>query len=212
MHHMSFPIKKILSCLYFSALFAAACIFNSCSKGGSSQPADPCAGVTITVAGNATGTDAGASNGSITATATGSSGISFSLNNGAGQTSGTFKNLAAGKYTITAKNSNGCSGTLVLSIVIKDNACVGKTPGPTFTAVKSVITTNCAVTGCHNGTQAPDFRDDCTIVDYADLIKQRAVDGANTANQMPQPPRAPLVQADRDKITAWITAGKRITD
>lgn len=200
-------------CTAVVLLFFSAVIFTSCSKGGgSSTPANPCTGVTIVVSLTATGADAGTSNGSITAVATGSTGLTYSLNSGTAQASGTFSNLAAGKYSIIAKNANGCSGTAGITVITKDASCAGKTPGPLFTAVRSVITTNCAVTGCHNGTQPPDYRADCTIVDYADLIKTRAVDGANTADQMPQPPRAPLVQADRDKITAWIAAGKRITD
>ena len=187
-------------------------LFNSCSKGGDSKPADPCSGVTITVTGNAVSADAGVSNGSITASATGSAGFTYSLNSGSFQSAATFTNLAAGKYTITAKNSNGCSGTVAVTVVSKDAGCTGKTPGPLFTAVKAIITTNCAVSGCHNGSQAPDYRVDCSIVDYADLIKLRAVDQANTGEQMPQPPRMALAQSDRDKISAWITAGKRITD
>ena len=194
--------------------FVAAIIFNACSKssgGGTTPPADPCTGVTVAVVLSATAADAGTSNGSITATASGATGFTFSLNSGTFQASGTFNNLATGKYTITAKSSAGCTGTAVTNIVSKAVACTG-TPGPKFTAVKAVLTTNCAVTGCHNGTQSPNYTVDCTIVDYADLIKTRAVDQAGTADQMPQPPRAALAQADRDKITAWITAGKRLTN
>ena len=176
------------------------------------MPADPCAGITVVVSLTLTAADAGSSNGSITATATGGSAFTFSLNNGTFQASGVFNNLAPGKYTIKAKNANGCIGSAGNTVIAKDATCAGKAPGPLFTAVKTIINTNCAVTGCHNGTQSPDYRVDCTIVDYADLIKLRAVDQTGTADQMPQLPRMPLVQADRDKITAWITAGKRITD
>jgi hypothetical protein len=200
-------------CLYLVIifLFFSALIFNACSKGGgTATPPNPCAGITITVSGTPADADAGVSNGSITATASGSTGFTFSLNNGTAQASGTFSNLAAGSYTITAKNTNGCSGSSII-IVSKKNACAG-TPGPDFIAVKAITATNCAVTGCHNGTQAPDYTVDCNIVDYGTLIKQRAVDQAGTATQMPQPPRAALLQADRDKITAWITAGGHITD
>ena len=198
----------LLCALSFSSL-----IFNACSKGSdNTTPADPCAGITVVVTLTLTAADAGSSNGSITAAATGGSGFTFSLNNGSFQASGTFNNLAPGKYTIKAKNTNGCNGSASTTVVAKDATCAGKTPGPLFTAVQTILTANCAVTGCHNGTQAPDYREDCTIVDYADLIKLRAVDQANTIDQMPQPPRMALAQADRDKITAWITAGKRITD
>ncbi|MEP7278246.1 MAG: hypothetical protein ABI813_06375 [Bacteroidota bacterium] len=204
--------KARLRCLFAAVLFLPMLIFNACTKGGdAAAPTDPCAGITITVSGIATDAEAGSATGSIAATASGSTGFVFSLNGGTAQASGNFNNLAAGKYIITAKNTNGCSGTTSITINAKD-ACAGKTAGPLFTAVKVVITSNCAVTGCHNGTQAPNYTMDCSIVDYADLIKQRAVDQAGTATQMPQPPRASLVPADRDKITAWIAAGKRFTD
>lgn len=195
----------------FIAFSAWPLLFAACSKGSStSTPGNPCTGISIVVSGTGASADAGVSNGSITATASGSTGFTFTLNNGTAQVSGTFTNLAAGSYTITAKNANGCSGSSIV-IVSTKNACAG-TPGAGFTAVKNIVITNCAVTGCHNGTQAPDYTVDCTIVDYGTLIKQRAVDQAGTATQMPQPPRAALSQPDRDKITAWIAAGGRITD
>ena len=204
--------RLLLLCRISVLSFLVVSYFIACSKGGgTTTPTDPCTGVTIVVSTTVTAADAGVSNGSITATATGSSGFTFSINNGTFQASGTFSNLAAGKYTITAKSTAGCTGTQSTTVVAKAVGCTG-TPGPLFTAVKAILTTNCAVTGCHNGTQSPNYTVDCTIVDYADLIKTRAVDQANTADQMPQPPRPALAQSDRDKITAWITAGKRITD
>ena len=274
-------VYSILSLAVFSTI-----TFVACSKGGDSAPANPCAGVAISVSGTATEADAGQSNGSITATATGGSGLTYSLNNGTAQGTGAFNNLAAGTYTITAKTAAGCSGSTTITVNAKD-VCAGKTitvtaavtknadpcvsdgaatitatgstgftysidngafqpsasfttlsagshsfnakdnagciksttvtvpavaAGVNFTAVKAIVTANCAVAGCHNGTQSPNFTIDCNIVANADLIKTRAVDGANTSAQMPQPPRAALAQADRDKITAWITAGKRYTD
>jgi hypothetical protein len=203
--------------LFYTVLtlsFFSAVIFNACSKGsaGNTTPANPCTGVTVVVTLSPVAADAGTSNGSITAAATGGTGFTFSLNNGTFQSAGNFSNLAAGKYTITAKNINGCSGSASSTVAAKDATCAGKTAGPLFTAVKTIVTTNCAVIGCHNGTQSPNYTVDCTIVDYGILIKQRAVDQAGTADQMPQPPRAALLQADRDKINAWITAGGRITD
>jgi large repetitive protein len=85
---------------------------------------NPCTGVTITV--SATKTDPGLnqSNGTITAVATGSTGFTYQLNNGAFQSSGTFTGLAAGTYTITAKNSNGCTGSTQIILV---NPCAGIT-------------------------------------------------------------------------------------
>lgn len=101
----------------------------------------------------------------------------------------------------------------------KDNTNNGggttTTQGPLFTAVKGVVAANCAVSGCHVGsspTGGHDFSNDNTVVAQKDRIKVRAVDGAGTANQMPQPPRAALSAADQKKITDWIAAGGRLTD
>lgn len=91
----------------------------------------------------------------------------------------------------------------------------GTTPGALFTAVKSMMASNCAVSGCHAGSSPAsglNFSNDNTIVAQKDRIKVRAVDQAGTANQMPQPPNQPLSAADQKKITDWITAGGRLTD
>jgi uncharacterized membrane protein len=91
----------------------------------------------------------------------------------------------------------------------------GTTPGPLFTAVKTMMQTNCAVAGCHTGTAAAggqDFTVNTTIVAQKDRIKIRSVDQAGTPNQMPQPPRAALSAADQKKITDWITAGGALTN
>src|SRR5678815_1773507 len=94
--------------------FLLAVIINSCSsKGGNSpapNPTDPCAGV-VSVAATTSNTTTGQSTGSINATATGGSGFTYSINNGAFQTSGSFTNLAAGTYKKKKKNSNGCTAS-----------------------------------------------------------------------------------------------------
>jgi hypothetical protein len=106
---------------------STALLFYSCSKSGSDTPANPCSGVTITVSATTTETAGPGSNtGSISASASGATGLTYSLNNGTYQTSGTFNNLTAGTYTITAKTSEGCSGSA--SFTVKDgDPCIGKT-------------------------------------------------------------------------------------
>ena len=91
----------------------------------------------------------------------------------------------------------------------------GVTPGPLFTAVKTMMATNCAISGCHAGSSPQnglDFSNDNTIVAQKARIKIRAVDQAGTATQMPQPPKATLSSTDQKKITDWIDAGGRLTD
>ncbi|HSC54132.1 MAG TPA: hypothetical protein VLC98_10940 [Phnomibacter sp.] len=97
----------------------------SCSK-NSSYPPDPCAGVNVVINGTVTHTSGGLANGAIAATATGSTGITFSINGGAFQASGNFTNLAAGTYTVAARNASGCSASASFTINAAD-PCAGKT-------------------------------------------------------------------------------------
>lgn len=162
-----------------------------------------CAGVTINVTTMATmATPCQAANGSISATATGSTGFTYSLNGGAFQASGTFTNLAAGAYNITAKDANGCTGNA--------NVTIGAaSQGPLFTAVRALLDANCV--SCHNNSQSEggmNWTVDCNVVANRDRIKARAVDN----NPSPMPPTGPLSQADKNKITNWINAGGRYTD
>jgi hypothetical protein len=167
---------------------------------------DACAGKTITVTPTLTqGADPCTGGGKVTVTAAGSTGFTYNADNGSFQASGDFSNLSAGSHSFGAKDNGGCvkTATITVSTVAA---------GTKFSDVKAIIQANCAVSGCHNGTQSPNFTVDCNIAANSSLIKTRAVDDANTANQMPKPPRAALSQADRDKITAWVTAGGRYTD
>lgn len=160
---------------------------------------DPCATIVITQTINTTAhvPCTGSNNGSITSLASGGlSPYTYSLNNGAFQSSGIFNNLAAGNYTVTAKDANNCLGTA--------NTTVATAPaGPLFTQVRTIIQNNCAISGCHSGTQPPDFRIDCNIVTNRDRIQARAVNG----NPSFMPPTGALPAVDRQKITDWINAG-----
>jgi hypothetical protein len=280
MFQKSFSIAKIIGFLLMGAL-----VLYACSKGDSGGTSNPCAGVNIIVTGTVTDADAGSNNGTIAASATGGSGtITYSIDGGAFQSSGTFNNLAKGNHTVTAKDSKGCSGSNTFAVGEK-NVCAGVTitvnatatnsdpcapagvvtvtatgstgftyslgtgafqasgtfnniavgthtvtakdaagctksasvtvnplpAGPSFTAAKGVIQTNCAISGCHTGGSPAggiNFSVDCNIVLNKDRIKARAIDG------MPSfmPPTGQLPQADKDKITAWLNAGGRFTD
>lgn len=126
-----------------SASFLALVFYTSCEK--DPEPvANPCAGVTVNVTANITNTTTGQSTGSIVAAATGGSGFTYSINNGAFQSSSTFSGLAAGTYTITAKNSNGCTGSAQFTVGA-NNPCAGVT-----VTVTAVVTS--ATTGQSNGS------------------------------------------------------------
>lgn len=119
-------IFRSISLIFLSVVF----IIYSCSKGGggTTPPApNPCAGTTITVTGTVVNPSAaGSSDGSISATASGASGLIFSINGGPFQASGNFTGLAAGSYIITAKNGNNCSGSATFNLTAP-NQCTGVT-------------------------------------------------------------------------------------
>ncbi len=111
--------------------------------------------------------------------------------------------ISCSKSTGTGGGTSGTNGTGTA------------TPGPLFLAVRTVVQSNCAVSGCHTGAGAQNginFSDDNTIVAQKARIKLRAVDQAGTINQMPPPPQSPLSVADRQKISDWINAGGAITN
>lgn len=283
-HYMTNRYTVVSKCFYL--LFVISGVLYACSKSdsGGTTP-NVCAGVTITVTGTITDTDAGASTGSIAAASSGGTGsVTFNIDGGAFQSSGTFNGLAKGVHTIVAKDSRGCTGSGSFTVNEK-NACAGvnitltatstdsdpcapsgvvtasaagstnftysidagafqasnifnnisagnhtvnvkdgagcgkstpitineKAAGTLFLAARSVIQTNCAVTGCHTGpapTGGINFSVDCNIVLNKDRVKARAIDG----NPSFMPPTGALPQTDRDKITAWINAGGRFTD
>lgn len=108
---------------------------------------NPCAGITVTVTTTSVNPTTGQNNGSITATAAGGTGFTYSLNNGPFQVSGTFLNLAAGTYTVTAKNSNGCLGSKQV-ILIGTSPCTNTV----ITITTTVVNTTPCITPANNGS------------------------------------------------------------
>lgn len=126
-----------ITTLCLLALISIFIIVQSCKKNSvDSPPTDPCAGKTITLTATTTATASpSATNGSITATAAGSTGFTYSLNGGASQATGSFGGLAQGTYSITAKDAAGCTGSQ--SFTVTAAAC----PTITVTAVLTPATT-----------------------------------------------------------------------
>ncbi len=153
-------MKKFTSLFYITLLFASAVLMaGSCGKSGGSTPPppNPCSGVTVTVTATTTNPSApGASNGSITASATGGSGFTFSLNSGPFQASGSFTGLAAGSYIVTARNSNGCTGVSTFTLTAA-NPCAGVTitVGGTSTNPSTGGGTNGSINATASGGTGP---------------------------------------------------------
>ena len=167
-----------------------------------------CAGTTInvtTAATTATPCQTPA-NGTITVTATGSDGLTYSIDGTNFQSGNTFSNVAPGNYTVTVRNGANCAQTASVTVAAAP-------AGALFSAVKAVLQTNCV--SCHsagNTQGGMNWAVDCNIVSNSARIKARAVDAHGTPQQMPPPPAAGLSAADRQKITDWIAAGGRYTN
>lgn len=165
---------------------------------------NPCTGINITFTSTVTSAVqcANPANGGIAvAAAGGTSPYTYSINSGSFQSSNLFTGLAATSYTITVKDANGCTGAANVTV----NAAA---TGPLFNAVKQVLATNCALSGCHIGPTPQnglDWTITCTIVDQKDRIKARAVDG--NPSFMPPAPNPQLSAGDKQKIVDWINAG-----
>jgi SprB repeat len=102
----------------------------------------------ITQASNGT-----AANGAINATATGSTGITYSISGGAFQGSGNFTGLAANTYQVTAKDLNGCIKTTAFTVTAA--SCPTITVSPIVAAADGPTATNGAISASATGGATP---------------------------------------------------------
>lgn len=115
----------------------------------------------------------------------------FRLGNGAFQDENVFGNLSHGQYTVTARDASGCEVTQITRV----------RSGISFSqSIKPIIEENCAISGCHNGSQFPDFRVFRNIQDNASRIKDQVV-----TRTMPQD--GELSQDEIDLIVCWVDDG-----
>lgn len=115
----------------------------------------------------------------------------YRLGSGGFQTANIFSGLGAGQHTIVVRDSENCDFTQSTEVL----------SGVSYsTSIASIISSSCAVSGCHAGTQAPDFRVFANIRASAQNIKTR------TGNRtMPQ--GSTLSQTEIDLIACWVDDG-----
>ncbi len=145
--------KKSLLGFGFLFMLLSSVYFSACKKSGSvdAPPAPTCASKNIVVTATATAAASPTvSNGTISASATGSTGFTFSKDAVNFQASGAFSNLAAGSYTITAKDDAGCTKTT--SVIVTATACPTITVTGTTTAATSAAATNGAINATATGS------------------------------------------------------------
>jgi hypothetical protein len=103
----------------------------------------------------------------------------------------TFTGLQAGEYDLVVKDAAGCEVTKQARI----------TSGVSYsTSIKEIIETKCAISGCHNGTQQPDFRAFKNIQDNAAQVKTLTANGSMPVN-------ATLTQEQINLIACWVDDG-----
>ncbi|MEM9928250.1 MAG: hypothetical protein AAF840_00395 [Bacteroidota bacterium] len=138
--------------------------------------------------------DCGTSNGSIFITATDASGaVAYSIDGGTPQTSATFTGLAPGTYNLTAEDEIGCIVTL--EVIIPSSVA--------YAQIEAIVTSSCAISGCHAGNVSPDFRDKATIISRSGRIASR------TGNASMPPPSSgiALTQQEIEAIACWVADG-----
>ena len=117
--------------------------------------------------------------------------FAFRINNGDFSAASTFGALPRGDYTIAVKDATGCTITQKIKVA----------SGVSYTnAVAPIIEKSCAISGCHNGSQFPDFRVFKNIHDNAARIKELTGDGT-----MPQ--EGTLTQEQIKTIACWVDDG-----
>lgn len=132
------------------------------------------------------------SDGSLTVSAVdGTEPYQFKLDNESFGSANVFDGLSSGNHTLVVTDATGCEITQDVRI----------TSGVSFAAsISPIISTKCAVSGCHSGSQFPDFRSFKNIHDNAAQIK--TLTGNRT---MPQ--EGSLTQAQIDMIACWVDDG-----
>ncbi|MEM1358014.1 MAG: hypothetical protein AAGF89_07440 [Bacteroidota bacterium] len=119
--------------------------------------------------------------------------VQFSLEGGPVQTEAVFENLSPGEYQLTATDEIGCEVTLQAKVL----------SNVAFAEVETIVTTSCAISGCHAGNVSPDFRVRENILGRANRIRAR------TGNASMPPPSSggSLTEQQINAIACWVADG-----
>lgn len=138
--------------------------------------------------------DCGSATGVITITTSDATGtVSFSLDGAPQQATPTFSGLSPGTYEVVVTDEIGCAIALEATILST----------VAFSEIQAIVTSSCAVSGCHAGNVSPDFRVQANITGRAGRI------AARTGNSSMPPPSSgrTLSQAQIDEIACWVNDG-----
>lgn len=130
--------------------------------------------------------------GTIEVEAAGGDGIfTYSIDNGPNQTESTFSNLGVGSYVVKVIDGEGCES--LREVQVKANTSLSNTIMP-------IIMNDCAIAGCHNGTQSPNLTTRQAVISNAARIKSET-----QARTMPR--NRTLSQNEIDLIACWVDSG-----
>ena len=139
----------------------------------------------------ASNTSCGSDVGSIEVAASGGvEPYTFSIN-GAEQESNLFSNLGTGSYNVVVTDAAGCETSQ--SVDILTNASYEN-------SIKTIVETNCSISGCHDGSISPDLTTFNNIQSSANRIKARTANGS-------MPRGRTLTQTQIDLIACWVDDG-----
>lgn len=136
-------------------------------------------------------------NGAIQVNATGGAGsYQYKLNDGTFGANSTFGLLDAAGYSISVKDAENCVFTIGATVAKGDSQT------SLATHIKPIIDSNCAVSGCHNGTQSPDLRTSSNIISNASAIKAETQSGR-------MPKNGSLSSSEKALIACWVDEGAK---
>lgn len=170
---------------------------NGCESSVQQDIASPASTLTASST-TATDTECFSDNGSITVLATeGKPPYTFKLENGPFGDASTFSNLKFGDYTVTVLDAEGCSK--LLSVTVPRGLS-----GLSYSNdIVPIISTKCAVSGCHNG----DLGDSRNWTKYGNVKNNASNIKTRTANRTMPAGGLTLTQEQIDKIGCWVDDG-----
>lgn len=141
-------------------------------------------------------TDAGCggSEGTITLSATGGEEpYAFNVDGGTFSASPYLESLTAGSHLVEVQDVSGCVATLEVEVLA----------GTSLQAeVMPIVSSNCAIGGCHGDTQAPLLTSKEAVMANASKIQERTASGA-------MPPTGKLPDEEIVLISCWVNDGAR---